>query len=172
MRRLTGLLALALWACDDAPPPCAEPGALIADPTAWRVLSDATDPFGPAADRCPPAAHRVETSPERRWHEIQTTACHRATLAQPAQVAVCAGHTVRLDVWHFPITHTEEDWSLEVRVGGEAVIAYQAPVPREAGLVTLRGVAPGGRAADAEVTLRLANHGTNAWNLYDLYVEE
>lgn len=171
------LSTLTLTACggdDDAPAPipCSAPGSIIADATAWRVADDADDPWGATEARCPPAQHRVEVQGDVRWHEIETVGCSTATLTQPIRVGLCEGEAIEIELWNFPITEGDGPWRLAVGVsdGGrfEVLGAIELPLPELGGLVEFTGRAPRDLPAGSPLWLRLSNHGTNTWNLYDI----
>lgn len=181
MRRLSllGTAACLGWlgACGvDGPSDgvCAEQGVVVADPTAWRVVvDDADDPWGPRADRCGPAQHRTETQADLRWHEVETRGCGAATLHQPARVDLCAGDTVAIDVWHFPITEGDGDWTLAFGVSGadgrfEEFTRYTVPLPGAATTFTARFELGRAVAMGDTLWVRLTNHGTNTWNIYSM----
>ncbi|MEZ4474678.1 MAG: hypothetical protein R3F60_28605 [bacterium] len=172
MRRLiTSLLGL-LTACggEEAEPPCAGLGTLVAEPSAWRVVGDADDPFGPRTDRCPPQRHRIETSPDRRWHELGTRDCHAATLVQPLVGTLCAGQPSGSTSGTSPHPRGR-------RVVGGGPDRWAARDGASGGGVGRGrpGRHSGDRPADVAdgdlIALRLTNHGTNTWNLYDLFVD-
>jgi hypothetical protein len=170
MRRLIG--ALCVLGCEASVPevPCATSGMVIAEPTRWRVVADDIDPFGASATRCAPEQHRVETQPSLRWHEITTNGCNTATLTQTSLARVCAGQTLELDVWHFPILYGAGEWRFALR--SDAVLA-DAQVPLPGTPDTFRMVIELAQDVpmDAPLWLRLSNHGVNTWNIYQLRVQ-
>lgn len=170
-------LCSALVGCGDAAPDdpvaCTDAGVIVADPTAWRVVTDdADDPWGPAVNRCPATQHRTEVQADARWHEVETRGCGTATVLQPARTALCAGDTIAIDVWHFPITEGDGDWQIAIGVidddGFEEVMSDAVPLPGAATTFSIR--VPVGRAVERgdTIALRIRNHGTNTWNLYPL----
>jgi hypothetical protein len=116
----------------------------------------------------------VEPAGELTAHEVLTDGCSTATLWQPSLEDACQGQTVELRLWHFPISTTDEDWTLELGVGPDpaSIASLTMPVPREAGGVRVSGTLPADVQQGDEVWIRISNHGINAWNVFDVTVVE
>lgn len=170
------LVGTSIAACGEDDDPCARRGpVLIAPATAWQLVEPRDDPFWAEYDgdpaSCSAESAGIETGTTGTWFGIDTVRCGYITLEQPLEEPLCAGDTVRLQLWHFNLLDTGADYRVALTVGDEYLVDVTVPVPSGAELVERRAEIAVDVAIDGPMRFHLSNHGTNSWGLLDVVVE-
>jgi len=137
----------------------------LVTPEAWAILEASVDPFAdhrPADPYCDPSALNVDLE----LFEVDTTLCDYLSAGQGAQVALRAGETVSVLMYHGSLTWWEEASAhAAVAVGGEVIWEETIAIPAASEVYIADVVVPSDVAVGAPVVFHLHNHGSNTWNL-------
>jgi hypothetical protein len=132
-------------------------------PEALEAVAAADDPLAehrPVDVDCPPGAW----GPEGGGFEVQTGVCNYAAFEQPLPIAVGAGDTIFINLWHDTLDAPEPATAhVAVWIGDTVLWEDEVDIPAPSGvleaMVTLEEAPP----AEARVGLHLHNHGFNSW---------
>lgn len=172
--RVIGAVGLGgLGACDSPEEPPSEPRPLI-DHANWERIADLSD--DPFADWhqpdhvCDDPTYVAEDFGGVPSLQLWTRDCNFITLEQPALDDVAAGETLRVNLWHFPLTAPEGgEAHMALWAGGNVLWEHKVPIPQEMGaLIDEEVEVPENIAAGDAVVFHLNNHGINTYNLLDV----
>jgi len=180
-RGMGGALALLLapllgsLACEDEPGPPDEPSpASLVELDRWEWVEDAADDvFGaerPAGLVCDPVLGiGEEMLGSDRVLEIKTAFCDYATVRQPSLVALAAGDTVSIRMFHWDLT-TPAPAEAHLALAIDGRIAWEEHVPSPAAGAIVEGELDIEREVPigAELQLHVHNHGANSYDLVSL----
>lgn len=143
----------------------------LVDHARWERVSAEDDPAGdrPADVSCLPEATTVELLGTEVTYGVETAHCNYLAVEQRTLVAVPAGATIAVRLWHFALSAKEPAQAhARVLVAGRVVLDEIVPIPSDGGLVTAELIADQPLAVGATVHFHLHNHGENTWALVEI----
>ncbi|WP_146156304.1 hypothetical protein [Enhygromyxa salina] len=180
-RAILGLAALITLAasCETKPGPGSDEGAgtaetaecepaSIIDHQQWQTVEAAADPRAdhrPDPVECGIAGWYIEND----LLEIDTNYCNYLALRQPSLVAIEAGQTVGLGMYHFDLVAPEPALAhVAVYVEGQLLWEDSVEIPGAAKVYLEEIESPFRIGVGDEVVFHLHNHGQNTWVLQEL----
>lgn len=170
-RLVAAIVSVSGLAClpeNEAPEPERRLMALI-DHASWSELPAADDPLpshAPAVIDCGIAGWLVEEGGLGMTLEVDTNFCNYASLSHPTLVALEAGDTIQIELFHFDLTSPEPAVAhLAFFLGGESLWETEIDVPGAANVIAVEVESPRDFDAGTPMTLHLHNHGQNTWNV-------
>lgn len=144
----------------------------IVDFDAFAPAFGAEDPFAarrPADAVCTPDGYRSEDFGGEPSFELFTGFCDYLSAAQPLPVALPAGATLQIRLWHFELTSTTPaEAFVAVALGGAEVWSTTIAIPSASGLVLEEWVLGEAVPAGAPLVFHVDNHGANSYALLEI----
>lgn len=152
------------------------PGAPVSlvDMNAWTLATGDADPF--SGEGGPDVVCSEEDAGFYLFGgepslEIRTDFCARATMTQPAAVAIGTGDIVAVRGWHEQLTAPEPaEAVVALAIDGAEIWRAVFPIPSDGGPILAEITAPRDFGAGVPIAWHVHNHGKNAYNLLDLVV--
>jgi len=145
--------------------------ASLVDADNWAVQVSADDKLSshrPAKVDCPASSWGNEDGAL----EVETGYCNYLSLNQAGKVAVEAGNSLHIVLWHGDLAFEESALAhVAVSVAGEVVWEKEVEIPTKAEIYDLRIPLRFDAPTGSPVELHLHNHGYNSWTLLKLEVE-
>lgn len=144
----------------------AEPVALVHS-ALWSVAASNEDPFAPPApERCPAGSFGEEVLGGELVFYVSTELCPSLTVRQSTRVDVASGDTLRVRLFHFPLTAPEPASArLMLQLGDDEVVREEIPIPSEQAQLTREWVAERDYQRGTPIWFHVENHGFNEYVL-------
>lgn len=131
----------------------------------WRPV-EAEPAAGDAAVACTPDSFGEEVLGGVLSFYVRTERCPTLTVQQASREAVSAGQTVRLRLYHFPLSAFEPAVArLWLRLGDDELWRAELPIPSPQGELSAEWTATQDYAAGTVLQFHVENHGTNEYLL-------
>jgi hypothetical protein len=133
----------------------------------WKPVVGDEDPYvADAAVSCPPGSFGEEALGGELVFYVRTETCPALTVRQASREAVVEGQTVRLRLFHFPLTAPEPSQArLRVRVGDDEVYQADLPIPSPQAELSAEWTATRDYARGTPIWFHVENHGVNEYAL-------
>ena len=174
--RITALSLVGLVAScgSDSTPPAADVACTspsLVDLHAFVALGPSDDPFTDRLQdaQCDVAEYGWELFGGEDSFSVDTGACTYLTASQLSLVALKAGDTVRVRVWHTELkAPVAAEAHMALRLGDEVLLDRRIPIPGPSGLDAPTWTAPKDVPAGTPIAFHIHNHGMNSWSLLEV----
>ena len=137
----------------------------------WVVSALGTDFFGAIPEEVceEEVSYRAEELGGEFVFAIETRFCSYLTVEQPARLGIEAGDTIKVRLYHAPLTGPPEALAhVGLAIGGEVLWSRQVPIPAGNAFVIEEIVIDSDAPAGTPILFHVDNHGDNEYALIEL----